>query len=141
MSTAALQPQPPSGPGQPAGPGKFNNAGRQRHQANLRKYGLPLPIVLPVQPHPKAPRPFLSAYLPTFLTSSSTIEVPTCTGVYDALTRSVWVTDPKDIEILFRRGFFGKGTLSRSEPTWKERRVDMLRGGDCECGVMLYVGL
>lgn len=38
----------------------------------------------------------------------------------------------EDVEILFRRGFFGKGTLSRSEPTWRARRIDMIKGGECE---------
>lgn len=42
------------------------------------------------------------------------------------------MTNKKDIEILFRRGFFGKGTLSRSEPTWKDRRLDAIRGGGSE---------
>lgn len=43
-------------------------------------------------------------------------------GTYDALTRSVWVTDPAGAAILWRRGFFGKGSLSRSEPTHLARR-------------------
>ncbi|KAF9586308.1 tRNA splicing endonuclease subunit sen2, partial [Lunasporangiospora selenospora] len=34
---------------------------------------------------------------------------------------SVWVKGQKDMMILFQQGFFGKGTLSRSEATWKQR--------------------
>lgn len=53
---------------------------------------------------------------------------PVCIGFFDALTNSVWVQDPKDAMILWRRGFFGKGSLSRSEPTWKSRKVASLTG-------------
>lgn len=44
-----------------------------------------------------------------------------CRGVWDAASRSVWVSDPDDVLALWRRGFFGKGSLSRSEPTWLNR--------------------
>ncbi|KAF9962184.1 tRNA splicing endonuclease subunit sen2 [Modicella reniformis] len=37
--------------------------------------------------------------------------------------QSVWVKRNKDMETLFRQGFFGKGTLSRSEATWKQRHT------------------
>ena len=36
-------------------------------------------------------------------------------------TRSVHVTDEKAIRVLWERGFFGKGSLSRSEPSWLDR--------------------
>ncbi|KDN42597.1 hypothetical protein K437DRAFT_237610 [Tilletiaria anomala UBC 951] len=45
------------------------------------------------------------------------------TGHFDPLTCSVWVTCPESATLLWRRGFFGKGSLSRSEPTWRERQV------------------
>lgn len=107
---------------------QHSNANRQRHLSNLRKFGTPLPILLP-QSYPRKPQPFLSTFIPSFLSQSSPIECPTCTGTYDPITRSVIVTDKKDIDILFQRGFFGKGSLSRSEPTWRERRLDILRDG------------
>ncbi|KAF8328447.1 uncharacterized protein EI90DRAFT_3065397 [Cantharellus anzutake] len=53
---------------------------------------------------------------------------PRCIGVFDIGTRSVWVTNAKDTEALWQRGFFGKGNLSRSEPTWLNRRVNQLAG-------------
>lgn len=53
--------------------------------------------------------------------------VPRCKGTYDPLTRSVFVTSPADRDVLFDRGFFGKGNLSRSEASWKTRRVKLLR--------------
>ncbi|KAF2232778.1 hypothetical protein EV356DRAFT_524984 [Viridothelium virens] len=40
---------------------------------------------------------------------------------FSSSTRSVNVTDPVAIRALWENGFFGKGTLSRSEPTWLER--------------------
>lgn len=53
--------------------------------------------------------------------------VPRCKGTYDPFTRSVFVTSPEDRDILFDRGFFGKGNLSRSEASWKTRRVKLLQ--------------
>ncbi|RAL06987.1 uncharacterized protein BO97DRAFT_438760 [Aspergillus homomorphus CBS 101889] len=40
---------------------------------------------------------------------------------FDSATSSVHVTDPKAIRALWEMGFFGKGNLSRSEPSWLER--------------------
>lgn len=39
-------------------------------------------------------------------------------GYFDVATRSVHVTDEVFVRCLWERGFFGKGSLSRSEPTW-----------------------
>ncbi|KZF20240.1 hypothetical protein L228DRAFT_24910 [Xylona heveae TC161] len=36
-------------------------------------------------------------------------------------TRSVHVADPATVRALWEQGFFGKGSLSRSEPTWMDR--------------------
>ncbi|WVQ71078.1 tRNA-intron endonuclease [Cryptococcus sp. DSM 104548] len=98
---------------------------RARHAANNRKYGTPLPILFP-QP-PSASTSVLSSYLPSFATKPELLQA---VGDYDPITQSVWVTDPKGMDILFQKGFFGKGTLSRSEPSWRERRVALLKGGD-----------
>jgi tRNA-splicing endonuclease subunit Sen2 len=45
-------------------------------------------------------------------------------GYWSSATHSVHITDPKHIRALWEQGFFGKGNLSRSEPTWlaQERR-------------------
>ncbi|KAL8287661.1 hypothetical protein RQP46_003519 [Phenoliferia psychrophenolica] len=45
---------------------------------------------------------------------------------YDCLTKTVSVHGELDMVQLWRRGFFGKGSLSRSEPSWR-RRVDNRR--------------
>lgn len=36
------------------------------------------------------------------------------------------VSNEKDMDYLWRSGFFGKGVLSRSEPTWKDRTIHRL---------------
>lgn len=45
--------------------------------------------------------------------------------------QSVWVKGNKNMETLFRQGFFGKGTLSRSEATWKQRHTAGAQGNPC----------
>ena len=42
-------------------------------------------------------------------------------GQWDPATRSVHVKEPKSIRALWEQGFFGKGSLSRSEPNWLKR--------------------
>lgn len=113
---------------------------KSRQQVLNAKYGSPLPILLPnsstgpqFQKGKSTSSSHSTSLLSTYAPSlTAEIIVPQCQGVYDPITRSVWVTDRKDMDILFRRGFFGKGTLSRSEPSWRERRVDLLKGGDSE---------
>lgn len=41
---------------------------------------------------------------------------------------SVWVLESQDMAKLFQQGFFGKGTLSRSEATWKQRNAKDAQG-------------
>src|SRR5258708_21535441 len=91
------------------------------------------PHALPIVPHPSAS--LSSRVLTNVLGASFTrvsISNPQCIGTFDVRTRSVWVTNTRDIEILWRRGFFGKGNLSRSEPTWLNRRVNQLAGAKGE---------
>lgn len=124
----------------PPAPGFQSKGGRSKHASNLKKYGTPLPILLPTSPlHPASKASSSSAAAPSLLSSFSSsnsagasraIEVPACIGILDPASQSVWVTDPRDMATLFNRGFFGKGSLSRSEPSWRQRRVDILRGGN-----------
>ncbi|KAK0636061.1 hypothetical protein B0T17DRAFT_486128 [Bombardia bombarda] len=44
-------------------------------------------------------------------------------GVWDPDTHSVHVEDSKSIRALWEQGFFGKGSLSRSEPNWFKREL------------------
>ncbi|KLT45632.1 hypothetical protein CC85DRAFT_112550 [Cutaneotrichosporon oleaginosum] len=115
--------------------------GRSKRDANLLKYGTPLPILLPSSPlHPDTtsrvghivdPAQQKEPAGPIFagLGVRRRAVVPAIVGVLDADTGSVWV-DGEGMEVLFNRGFFGKGTLSRSDPSWRKRRVELVRGGD-----------
>ena len=47
--------------------------------------------------------------------------VPLYQGVWSPETRSVHVTDDRSVRGLWEQGFYGKGTLSRSEPNWMDR--------------------
>ena len=71
-----------------------------RHHENKKLYAKPLPIILDP-------------------TSGSQLW---CAGVFDKLTKSVWVTNHEQAMVLWHHGFFGKGDLSRSEPTWSARQ-------------------
>ncbi|CAK7263537.1 tRNA splicing endonuclease subunit sen2 [Sporothrix epigloea] len=42
-------------------------------------------------------------------------------GMWSAVTRSVHITDPQAMNSLWCQGFYGKGSLSRSEPNWLRR--------------------
>ncbi|GAB1314593.1 tRNA splicing endonuclease subunit sen2 [Madurella fahalii] len=44
-------------------------------------------------------------------------------GIWDPETRSVHVRDPASIRALWEQGFYGKGSLSRSEPNWLKREL------------------
>lgn len=75
--------------------------------------------------------------------AEDTLQKTVIKGHFDFHTRSVWITDDNvpDNEttpdtslsplarkrLLFERGFFGKGSLSRSDPSWKIRRVKALK--------------
>ncbi|EPB90469.1 hypothetical protein HMPREF1544_02678 [Mucor circinelloides 1006PhL] len=47
---------------------------------------------------------------------------PSCTGTFMAFGKFIWVQ--KGQSQLYNQGFFGKGDLSRSGPTWLERTVE-----------------
>ena len=85
---------------------------------------------LPVEVHPLPafiPHNPISAFRIAYVFLSQLILPPTSHPInlhkacFSHRTRSVNVTDPKSIRALWESGFFGKGTLSRSEPTWLER--------------------
>lgn len=97
----------------------------------------PLPVnahpVPPVIPH--NPLSILSAALSylSFLISRPSQEIHS--AYFDPATSSIHVTDEKAIKALWEMGFFGKGSLSRSEPSWLERekkRRGLLGGNTSE---------
>lgn len=97
----------------------------------------PLPVnVLPMPPViPHNPLSIISAALSylTFLISPP--RQPVYSAYFDSTTSSIHVTDEQAIKALWEMGFFGKGNLSRSEPSWLERekkRRGLLGGNSSE---------
>ncbi|KAG8829677.1 tRNA splicing endonuclease subunit sen2 [Serendipita sp. 400] len=87
---------------------------------NERKYGQTLPRVAP------------KSWVLRWLLSWNPFGNPSqwddmVIGVLDPPSCSVWVYDEEQQMTLWRKGFFGKGSLSRSEPTWLKREINRLR--------------
>ncbi|PVG03155.1 hypothetical protein CPB86DRAFT_749246 [Serendipita vermifera] len=82
-------------------------------------YGQPLPRVTPVSWWTKALE-FLGL-------QAATEPDEAVVGVMDVASHAVWIYDEESQMTLWRRGFFGKGNLSRSEPTWLRREINRLR--------------
>jgi tRNA-splicing endonuclease subunit Sen2 len=90
---------------------------RQIHQ-------FPLPVnvhhVPPVIPHnPLSLISVALSYLTFLISPPRRQEVHS--AYFDKATSSIHVTDEKAIKALWEMGFFGKGSLSRSEPSWLAR--------------------
>jgi tRNA-splicing endonuclease subunit Sen2 len=105
---------------QPSSRSKSSQKPSARRTENKRIYGHPLPIIFSEPSEPS----FLRKTLHFFGVSVADILNPYCQGVLDVATRSVWVLDMKDAVALWQRGFFGKGDLSRSEPSWLARQIN-----------------
>lgn len=67
--------------------------------------------------NPLLPTSYLT-YLFSLLLPPASSPEPTLEAFYDPLTQSVQVTDLASVLQLWQSGFYGKGNLSRSEPTW-----------------------
>jgi tRNA-splicing endonuclease subunit Sen2 len=93
--------------------------GRKRNEINII-YANPLPITFS-----RTENRFAVTALGIFGISPTQVLNPRCAGTFDPITRSVWITNPRDTMILWRRGFFGKGNLSRSEPSWLVRQSQL----------------
>ena len=90
-------------------------------RAELNKlYAHPLPLVF-VEPFSTR----LNSVLGLLGLSLTRIDNPHCEGIFDPITRSVWITNMEHCMVIWRRGFFGKGDLSRSEPSWLARQVNL----------------
>jgi len=97
---------------------------KREQQAELRRiYQNPLPIAFGTKNDSNS----WWSYLCSLFTIFPLVEVPVISGVYDAASNSVWVHNMQEGRILWERGFFGKGSLSRSEPTWLTREVNSRR--------------
>ncbi|KAG2011385.1 tRNA-intron endonuclease [Coprinopsis cinerea AmutBmut pab1-1] len=100
--------------------GKRSRKGGARNHENNRIYAHPLPLLF--VDSPAGPVKSVLGLLGLSLTR---IENPHCEGIFDPITRSVWVSNMEDSMVLWRRGFFGKGNLSRSEPSWLSRQLNI----------------
>lgn len=107
----------PAGNARPRTPRPPRPNFRQIHQ-------FPLPVnvhhVPPVIPHnPLSLISVALSYLTFFIMPPRQQEV--YSAYFDKATSSIHVTDEKAINALWQMGFFGKGNLSRSEPSWLAR--------------------
>jgi tRNA-splicing endonuclease subunit Sen2 len=101
--------------------------GGARRIDNNRIYANPLPLLF-IEPPPSR----VTSILGLLGLSLTHIENPHCEGIFDPTTRSVWVSNIDHSMLLWRRGFFGKGDLSRSEPSWLARQLNTRKmGGQC----------
>lgn len=102
--------------------GKFRS--RKPHYAEIHSDPLPLTIY---------PSPTLILHNPLSLLhviwrsislwfyNSSSHPPQLCKARVSVETQAIHVTDPESVRLLWTHGFFGKGSLSRSEPSWLER--------------------
>ncbi|OQO15285.1 hypothetical protein B0A48_00668 [Cryoendolithus antarcticus] len=101
----------------PPRPKKPNHQHIHRFPLPLQTY--PLPTF-----HPTNPLSLLQlgyTYLSHLLAPPSSHPARLYKATFHAESRSCHVTDPESIKALWEMGFFGKGTLSRSELTWEVR--------------------
>ncbi|QRW03009.1 tRNA intron endonuclease, catalytic C-terminal domain [Ceratobasidium sp. AG-Ba] len=85
--------------------------GKRNDQKN-KIYGNPLPLI--IEPTLK-PHSWASHALGIVGLKAARLSNPHCEGILDISTRSVWVVNKRDALILWQRGFFGKGNLSRTQ--------------------------
>lgn len=130
----ASQPQPNIAPStqEQATPAKTRPPRRQRPDyRHIHRFPLPLTVhpLPPLIPHnPLSIVSVLLSYLTYFIAPPHN---DIHSAYFDPNTSSVHVTDEKTVRALWEMGFFGKGSLSRSEPTWldQEKKRRGLLGG------------
>lgn len=125
---AAASPKPSAGRSRPPRPPKPN-------YKHIHRFPLPISVhpLPPLIPHnPLSVISVALSYL-TYIISPPHHEV--YSAYFDNATSSIHVTGEKAIRALWEMGFFGKGNLSRSEPSWLERekkRRGLLGGNTSE---------
>ncbi|RPB08440.1 hypothetical protein P167DRAFT_343614 [Morchella conica CCBAS932] len=87
-------------------------------------HALPLPLTtVPLPPLiPHNPLSLLHIIIAYLFPGTTSHPSPLHVGAFHASTRAIHVTDPQSIKAFWEHGFFGKGSLSRSEPTWVIRK-------------------
>ncbi|KAH0542282.1 hypothetical protein FGG08_003309 [Glutinoglossum americanum] len=110
----------------PSPPGTIRPVTTPRPSLN-EIYGLPIPLTIHPVPtfFPTNPLWLLQfAYNCVYqIFFSSSHPNPHLKGYFSLETRSVHITEESTTKILWQQGFFGKGSLSRSEPTWLNREM------------------
>ena len=115
-TTSKSTPSTKKGTPRPKGPRRPNYALIHARKLPLDIYPLPT-----FQPHnPLSLVPIIYTLIRDFILPRSSHAQCPYTASFSPYTRSVHVTDPTTIRALWEAGFFGKGTLSRSEPNWME---------------------
>jgi tRNA-splicing endonuclease subunit Sen2 len=94
-------------------------------------HALPLPVTTYPLPafNPSSPLSILTlvyTFVRHLIAPPPSHPAPRLEGYWSSETRSVHVTDPLAVRLLWEKGFFGKGSQSRSEPTWLERERNRL---------------
>ncbi|KAF9462958.1 hypothetical protein BDZ94DRAFT_1260259 [Collybia nuda] len=108
----------------PSSRSRGSNKSFGQRNDNNRIYANPLPLVFDDSPPTK-----LRSTLGLLGLSLAEVINPRCDGFFDSATRSVWVSGHSGTALLWRRGFFGKGDLSRSEPSWLARQLNNRKSG------------
>jgi tRNA-splicing endonuclease subunit Sen2 len=95
----------------------------------------PLPLNIHPLPafHPTHPISLLRlayAFLSQLISPPTSHPESLYIGYFSPESRSVHITDPAQVRALWEMGFFGKGTLSRSEPSWLEREKAKSKAGE-----------
>jgi tRNA-splicing endonuclease subunit Sen2 len=119
--------------------------GKRSHKRNLNQlYGRPLPLLTSSEVYGDLPQLFphnpLSLILFTYkmLQINYVKSVPKLDKIFVAFEEGVFrASDEESINLLWSNGFFGKGVLSRSEPTWKQRTTQRLNLGASSQGVSI----
>ncbi|KAK5747134.1 tRNA splicing endonuclease subunit sen2 [Elasticomyces elasticus] len=116
----------------PQEPPKQKRPPRKRGPNYAQIHSKPLPLTVYPLPafHPSNPISLLRlcyVYISQILSSPSSHPAKLYIGHFDPDSRSIHVTDPAHVRALWEMGFFGKASLSRSEPTWLEREKTKLR--------------
>lgn len=105
--------------------GRGNRKGGARRNEANKNYADPLPVLLDIE---RAQSSYASrcttSFLGLFGLTMIHIKTPYIEGTLNMPTKSVWITNSADAMVLWRRGFFGKGSLSRSEPSWLARQIN-----------------
>ncbi|KAK4565923.1 tRNA splicing endonuclease subunit sen2 [Recurvomyces mirabilis] len=109
----------------PRKPNKKNRNFAQLHAKPLPLEIYPLPAFNPS--NPLSLLRLCYTYLSHLL--SPPFSHPKCPylGRFSPETRSIHITNPLHVRALWEMGFFGKGSLSRSEPSWLEREKEIQR--------------